>query len=293
MKMIASGFGARGEKRTFDSPFFCRCWSVGRMLVGLVWAGLLVCALLTEFIPFLNSIAAHGKCRSSLATESLGGIEFFHRCCQVQKSYFRHMYLLGSLLAIVALLQSLVVSTISHQQSVCLLLWMFHNFRRLWETHFMTIFGSSTMHLGGYIAGMIHYTFVPLTIYWADPFVQTSQVFEYFAILIFLVASWIQYDSHRVLYEIKRRKTHSKSHSVYEVPIESSFRYVCCPHYSAEILIYFSFLILLNFNASALLLLVWVTANLSVVANQQYLWYLKHHGPKIPRNWRRLIPLIW
>lgn len=267
------------------------------MFFGLVWAGLLFCALLTEYIPFLNSIAVHGKCRSSLLhTEPLKKIELFHLWCQVPKSYFRHMYLLGSLLAIVVLLQCLLDSNISYQKSLCLLLWMLHNFRRLWETFFLTIFGSSTMHLGGYIAGIIHYSFVPLTIYWGDPFVQASSfdaILECFAILIFVIASWIQYESHRVLYDLKRGKASSNSHFVYEVPIVSYFRFVCCPHYSAEILIYVSFLMLLHFNASAFLMLVWVTTNLSIVANQQYCWYLKHDGPKIPRNWRRLIPLIW
>jgi 3-oxo-5-alpha-steroid 4-dehydrogenase 3 / polyprenol reductase len=262
------------------------------MLVCAVWAGLLFCALLTKYIPVLNSIAVHGKCSSPLPTESLNGIELLHRCCQIKKSNFRHMYLLGSVLAMTALFQSVLDLNSSTQKILCLFLWLLHNIRRLWETQFMTIFGSSTMHLGGYFAGLVHYTFVPMTIYWANPLIETSS-FDFFAIFIFIFASWIQYDSHRVLYQMKQGKIHSKSHSVYEIPTKSCFQYVCCPHYSAEIIIYLSFLVLLHFNASAFLLLVWVATNLSIVANQQYCWYCKHDDARIPRHWCRLIPFVW
>jgi 3-oxo-5-alpha-steroid 4-dehydrogenase 3 / polyprenol reductase len=266
-------------------------------MLWLCWAGLGGCALLTELIPLLKPIAIHGKCRSS-SPPANSWFEL-HAFCQVPKSYFKHMYVLGSVFALIVLLYSMppLSNDISTRIRICLFLWTLHNIRRLWESCCITIFGASTMHLGGYLAGLAHYLLVPLTIYFASPIPKPSSSLGVFvdisAVCLFFLASKVQYSSHEILYQLKRQQRSLNSRPIYEVPTKSYFEYVCCPHYLAEIFVYGSLCILLRFDFSVWLMLFWVTTNLAVVANQQYRWYLRQHEDKVPRNWKRLVPMVW
>jgi 3-oxo-5-alpha-steroid 4-dehydrogenase 3 / polyprenol reductase len=276
-----------------------RCGDVG--MLRLVWVTLIGCAVLTESVPFLNPIATHGKCQSSSQINTWKAINSLHTLCQVPKSFFKHMYRLGSLFSVIILLQSIypwyqLRNKMQLRMTICLVLWTIHNLRRLWETNYMTIFGTSTMHLGGYVAGMVHYIAVPLTIHFANCISDPSSLdilVDIAAICFFFFANWVQFRCHEILYRLKRQQKYSNSSPIYEVPTESYFHYVCCPHYLAEICLYGCVWILLRFDVPALLMLLWVTTNLAIVANQQYCWYIQQHKQNIPRNWKRLLPMVW
>ena len=62
----------------------------------------------------------------------------------------------------------------------------------------------------------------------------------------------------------------------YSFPKEGMFVYIACPHYLAEIGIYFSFYILAPMKISMIMMLLWVICNLAIVADIQHKWYEKH-----------------
>lgn len=268
-------------------------WDMHHILVPSLWGILIVCAILTELIPSLRSISAHGKCRASLETTS-SRIDFIHSICQVPKSYFRHMYALGSLLALTSLYCSLSFQQ-SFQQILCLLLWTLHNLRRLWESFYITIYGSSTMHVGGYLVGLFHYVVAPVTFLLVAPPTHAMSIdMIVLSATIFLLANWIQFNTHLILYILKAsNKRASPFRFIYQVPTESYFRYICCPHYLSEILIYLSFTIIFYHDPAIWCMLLWVITNLSIVANRQYCWYQEQVDLKVPTHWKRLVPFVW
>ncbi|KAH6592844.1 hypothetical protein BASA50_007800 [Batrachochytrium salamandrivorans] len=80
----------------------------------------------------------------------------------------------------------------------------------------------------------------------------------------------------------------------YPLPCGSWFRFVACPHYLFEIIIYASFVILSGMkDGSAWTVLIWVTCDLAVSANLQWNWYKKIYPTLVTPSWKRLIPLIY
>jgi len=81
----------------------------------------------------------------------------------------------------------------------------------------------------------------------------------------------------------------------YEVPRGSWFQRLCCPHYSAEILVYVSFLLLDPSSKALQTLLLWVTSNLAVTGRRQLLWYRTNDQLRgdVPRDWCVLLPGVF
>ena len=102
------------------------------------------------------------------------------------------------------------------------------------------------------------------------------------------------YDSRDSSSDLSDRNNQCKKH-FYSLPEGIGFEYVSCPHYTAEILIYISFWILSLSSLSLFSMTLWVTCNLSVVADSQYLWYKKHFPEEMKKrkNWKRIFPCIW
>lgn len=82
----------------------------------------------------------------------------------------------------------------------------------------------------------------------------------------------------------------------YLLPSGSLFDYVSCPHYLLEIVSYLSIWLQLSTSLTCMLLFLWVTVNLSVVAYNQFVWYMDMFPEaflKEKKNWRILIPFVW
>lgn len=179
-----------------------------------------------------------------------------------------------------------------------------HTARRYLECRYMTSYGNSTMHIGGYICGLFHYILVPVCLVIADnKFSTTSStcIGLPYPILLFLVASYQQFVSHKKLYEIKNITIKAQNNSKnganlgYRIPRGSMFDYVCCPHYFDEILIYLSFYLMSPASPSLLFLLIWVSSNLTVVSCFQLQWYKNEFSSTsgFPNNWKRIIPFVF
>lgn len=259
-----------------------------RALSG-IWLLLSFCAILTACVPALHGISTHGK-RQITTTLSISSSLFtrMNVYLQVPKRYFWHMYLLG----LISTMCIIVTSPneyfrVSPEHSLILTLWTVHLTRRLFECHLITIYNDSTMHVAGYVVGLLHYVLAPSTILAGTPYISFTTVTC--ALLLYMFASSLQYCAHITLYHIK---CDAPAKSPYRLPKTLPFRYTATPHYLAEILLYISFLILVP-NFASMCLLVWVTVNLAVVANQQYHWYVSKFPEEVPQRWSRLIPAVW
>jgi hypothetical protein len=289
--------------------------------VDFLWASFVLCVVLTEIVPQLKGIANHGKFNDPDNSSSV--FNTIHSHLQVPKCWFLHMYILSVTLS-VCVLYTLIANSQSTNTHVlwCLCLWTLHGIRRLLESLFITTYGKSKMHIGGYMAGIVHYCeyrnishyfvlfscifpigAVPVTILQdtaanaclAPPL---SSVLSVCAVLLFAASSYWQWDAHFVLYHMKQAQLQSNSKMTsktphYALPNQSLFAHVCCPHYTAEMALYLSFCLLLPCRPAMWLMLLWVTANLSVVANRQYQWYAEKHRDEISPGWCRLLPGIW
>jgi len=287
--------------------------------ITLLWCGLIIGSLLVAMIPQLSCVSHHGKCS---VTDSQ---RFFDKLT-VPKSYFIHFYILGSVMTI---LMMIIHSNVFHfTNTIALFLFLFHNLRRCWECFFITEYGYSTMHITGYLCGMIHYFMYPITL---ELSIIDREVFKtkestreiinnpifYSIIGLFILANGLQYISHDILYRNKRKllkkkdddeddddqnsslSTASNGDNIvpkiqYTIPTGWGFNYCCCPHYLAEILIYLSLLCLEHHTFMMFLTFIWVLSNLSVVAYQQYCWYLQYYVEEMEeRKLTILFPFLW
>jgi hypothetical protein len=311
-------------------------------LSSCVWLCFTLCALLTHSLPWLHKISQHGK-RSNTTTEKTASsssssssrlqcfIDQLHDQLFIPKKLFLHLYVVGLGCAAyhTAHAWEEVTRTIpgpefsgsgtgtgsgvgdeslvwcyTHRSQLCLILWTCHVLRRLFESLLITHYGSSRMHVGGYVAGMVHYVMVPVCLRETIGCTQSensgdnnSSITALFMVapcLLFVAANYYQFEAHLILYRMKDKQRRSANPSVYHLPTESWFSVVCVPHYSAEIVVYLSFVLLLPMNChSPQLLLVWVTTNLAVVAQNQYTWYMHQYQSQVPHTWYKLIPYIW
>lgn len=244
----------------------------------ILWISMTVAALLVCFLKPLSSIKKHGKLNVSTI-----------RYLTVPKQYFSHFYAMGIASGVVALL----VDEIKLDRISLILFSMFeiHMIRRQWESKTITIYGQSTMHVGGYFCGLVHYLGVSVTLLSPNQHYKAVHYWQIVVSFIFyILGSYAQCKCHYILYLIKKRNPHMK----YQIPKGFWFDYICCPHYLAEIIIYSSYLVLRPERTSALLLFVWVSCNLSIVSNEHYIWYNNSFGKdNVPKLWRRLIPFVW
>ncbi|KAG1040460.1 hypothetical protein G6F25_004761 [Rhizopus arrhizus] len=112
----------------------------------------------------------------------------------------------------------------------------------------------------------------------------------FIAISLFLYASIHQYRCHCILASLRYLST-----TKYSVPKGDWFEWIVAPHYFADILIYVSLCILYRFQNMIILFgLVWTVVNLSITANQTFLWYQKQfpQHPELKKRWR-IIPGIY
>lgn len=82
------------------------------------------------------------------------------------------------------------------------------------------------------------------------------------------------------------------------MPTEGWFKYVSCPHYFAEILIYCSYVLLMGthrgggFGQGYVLVALWVFSNQACVAGSMHQWYQRKFED-YPRGRKRMIPGVW
>jgi 3-oxo-5-alpha-steroid 4-dehydrogenase 3 len=262
--------------------------------ICLVYFFLTVGSFLVASCSSLQVVAQHGKMSSPADKKVPTIINDWRKLLAsmtVPKSYFAHMYIVSLFACIVLIFTNYQ----SARASVSLVLFLCHSLRRFLECLFITNFSASRMNIGGYLAGLIHYIVVPLTLSQpASTVIRTGWVGA--LVSLFVMTSLWQSNLHYILFQLKNRSLRDKNGrgGAYMLPTGSTFRYVCCPHYTAEIILYLS-LFVLDFQSSLrLCMLIWVVSNLFVVSSSQYDWYRERNWSEMQvRNTKRLVPFVW
>jgi 3-oxo-5-alpha-steroid 4-dehydrogenase 3 len=275
---------------------------------ALAFALLTVGSLIATIVPPIRCITQHGKGLKHGNPNVLAS-----RILTVPKSYFRHMYVVGILSGLYFAMNAISRPTrlhILHQQQtyVVFAFYLFQVGRRSYETFYLTIYGESRMHMAAYLLGLVYYILVPMSLSQQASSATSEAVPVMFARLllafaVFVVSSFAQYETHAQLFKNKLRMMNKRNEldgdsekMQYPLPRGLMFDWVLCPHYTAEIGVYLSFVLVRPYNLSSWAMLVWVIANLSVSADNHYRYYCVH-GPTedliAQKKIRRILPGIW
>eukprot|EP01039_Chlorochromonas_danica_P010141 gene10141-11224_t len=321
MEWLESASAFEGEEDSEEiEDYIIRFLSNWSTSVDLLWVLMILGALLAG-LPQLSFVGTHGKRASSSARQDFYSIWSMPVNWQsfvdmtVPKKTFRHFYVLGSSASAVLLLWMYLRPY--PVKTLAAVLFFLHCLRRLWECYYLTEFGDSSMHVSGYLVGMVHYLLVPVTLLIAACEEKVSRTRHYLVlglrkkdekratvvIALYLLATLLQFFSHRTLYYLKKRKIKEEkegssgqqgSQQLYILPSGGGFDYCSCPHYLAEIGIYLSLTIATYKCKTSYYLFLWVLANLSVVAYKQYSWYLEKFPDEVlEKNWYILFPFVW
>ena len=120
----------------------------------------------------------------------------------------------------------------------------------------------------------------------------TFSWYQYFGVVLFLWASWHQWNCHNILAKLWHSES-GRTVKLYRIPYGDWFEYVSSPHYLAEILIYISFfLIQKGQNIYVGLILLFTIQNLSLGATVTHEW---HHNKfkDYPKNRNRIFPFLY
>ena len=294
-------------------------------MISTLFCLLSVCALLVSLVPTLQPIANHGKC----TRENIKDNNILMQWCDIRvpKYLFGWMYVYGLVTGIACFVYFPQVASISQSQFAAsnlpeLVLYEIHCLRRMLECLLMTHFGTSTMHIAGFLVGLVHYTLVPLCLVLnhGNTYKKTYPYSIFvLSLILYILGSIVQSHAHYVLFVIKRKDKskhkHNQNQSRYAFPTGGGFEYIAAPHYAAEIVIYFSWFVCGGPSVAKGWMAFWVISNLSVVADAQYRWYRENFPEEFKSKtknnqkksssdngkvrsggllpWKRLIPGIW
>lgn len=309
------------------------------LIVGPIYFLLTVAAILSLVSPSLHTLSCHGKTRISYNKKNhYTDKNFFQRIWNflltsnvltVKKCRFTDFYVVGIITTILLIYRLNNIITIEtqlqhHWLPTCLLL--VHLIRRLCECVWIQkSMPSSRMHVAGYLLGVLHYLCLPFVFVPVVPYHELEQgsknsrvilvVFRFMAILGCLYYQYQQFRHHVILGKLRRPNEISGNINSYRIPTAGWFDFVSCPHYLAEIMVYFMFAIVLQIQASETkisiqnsamndivsmlcinrhwVVLLWVSTNLSISASRSHAWYISTFGLAYPKQRRKLIPCMW
>ncbi|TQS36043.1 hypothetical protein Golomagni_03515 [Golovinomyces magnicellulatus] len=297
-----------------DPSMFCRLFFT---------SGVLVCLGGVFVTPIQSHIMAYGS-RSTYQPmmnqqrSFIGSLFNKVASLRVPHSWFTHYYVAsvissffwlyqivtyGSTLRYLATLSEF--NGVSMSMNQILLSWLLmtiQGVRRLLESLTLIKKSQSQMWIGIWILGIFFYLVMGIAI-WIEGIASLDREVPvgnfllhlslqnpktYIALAIFVAASVAQNICHRHLFNLKK----------YSLPHHRFFRYIACPHYTCECLIYLSIALVSApegwvFNSTVLTGLSFVVANLAVTSDGTYRFYLERFGPEKMENKWRMIYLLY
>lgn len=238
-------------------------------------------------------------------------VRCFPQAAVVPKSWFVHFYITGSLV------NAACLGWLAHSRAwpcygthamLAGILFQFHLARRLLECLFVHSYApGSSMPMLVYLGGIAHYVFSPLSLVsntdnCESPHGDNNPLFRCVSaptvaagIAIFAFGNLLQHVCHRYLASL-RETGHKKDESdsgdgQHFLPSWGPFRYVYCPHYTAEVCIYVGlWLVCGPTSFTPFALACWTAANLSVTGSRTLQWYKQTFGPERTRTLRAIFP---
>ncbi|KAK8089346.1 3-oxo-5-alpha-steroid 4-dehydrogenase [Apiospora hydei] len=245
-------------------------------------------------------------------------VAWFTSVGKVPHSWFKHFYILsvcsslfwaaqymsdGTVITLMARAQakSLKSSMTTNQAMLTWLLMLMQGCRRLFECFAILRPSTSKMWIVHWVLGMAYYACINVSV-WIEaspsllqpgeiPFTlrqKQPSANEVVGTLLFLVAWIMQYRCHKYLAGLKK----------YSLPEDGMFRYLICPHYTCECMLYLSLAITAApegrlFNQTIICGLMFVATNLGVTAGDTRKWYAEKFGQNsIQQRWN-MVPLVY
>lgn len=309
--------------------------------VGPIYIILTAVAVLSTVSPALTSLSSHGKTRlySNKCLDSNNSKSVGRGLCQqiwnfvlnsnylsVKKSRFIDFYAIGGIITTIIILinhkmiggadEDINTKTTTTEHTHCLpaYLLLIHLVRRFFECLWVQkSVSTSRMHVAGYLLGVIHYLCLPLVFEPSRTGAKEGrQIERLMAIVGCLYFQYQQHLHHATLGNLRPNVTKSSGGiNSYRIPKGDWFEFVSCPHYFAEIMIYFMFAILIQVQTDSTaiedeesyisyrlhtqthwIVLLWTTTNLSISAARTHEWYVSTFGQAYPCR-KKLIPFLW
>ncbi|KTW31442.1 hypothetical protein T552_00084 [Pneumocystis carinii B80] len=277
----------------------------------------LISGLLTvRIIPSTKRWLYYGKILECI--DYKGKIKWPISCIMVPKKYFIHFYIISILSTCFWTIGIYFcrfcnkcnwIGYFSNNKTqslfevyMCLLFMGLHGIRRFYECLVIEKYSNSQMWIGHYLLGLTYYLFCNISM-WCEgggnlknlairvfDFEDNSVIVVFFSILFYCFFSWMQHSSHITLSKLRIHPNSPK----YSLPTSGWFKYITCPHYTAEIGIYFSFVVLTRAqNKTIFLIFIWVILVLTISASQTYTWRLKTFGMHAPHSPWIIFPGIY
>lgn len=175
-------------------------------MLGLVYLSFTFLVILIKLLN-IKSLLGYGKTTSTNAF-------------QINKSYFRHFYIVGSIISLTLLilpsprilvdynLVSINGSTPKLNSQIALFLMFLQTARRLYEQTYIVTRTNSAMHIAHYLVGVWYYSFTPLTIISSvNLYSEAAYVNILVGALVFLVGYTQQYVVHSQLAYMRGKKS--------------------------------------------------------------------------------------
>ncbi|KAK9451802.1 uncharacterized protein V1518DRAFT_409585 [Limtongia smithiae] len=287
--------------------------------------------LIVRMAPALHPLLRHGKTlptaasREPAPSHALAITALFTRT--LPKAYFSHFYPLGASISAALLLVLVLAPTgaafpllrlllradallpvapstssavpLSHASIACALM-LLHCLRRTYETRHLDTRPNpaARIRFGHYLVGIVFYIVTPLALVcdalisalpprsqsptYKSPPSHLSQVC--IAAALFAVFSVVQFTAHAQL---------ACLHKYSPPPPSVLFKHTLCPHYAAEIGLYFTLAWICNFSPATVAVTVWTFINLAVSAEQSRKFYIAQFGPAAVANKWNILPFVF
>ncbi|ODV87354.1 hypothetical protein CANARDRAFT_93486 [[Candida] arabinofermentans NRRL YB-2248] len=285
-------------------------------IIGYLYILGISSVLLAYYCSPLNGLLKYGKTLvgSDKPSNNKSWFQYFESI-YIPKSTFCHFYVISLVLSTISLLFTITTSVedwnflswitpflvsptiepISYNQlEIIMLMNIIQALRRCYECYCISNFSpKSKIHISHYFAGLFFYTAIniqPVLLYLPNKGTdhEMTKLGGAFLIsaLLFLTASVDQFMNHKHLSQLKK----------YTQPSYGLFKYVSCPHYFDEIVIYFAHLIILR-NWYGILEFIWVVCNLCVSADGTYRYYTSEKQGVVAKDnmarYYRIIPFVY
>lgn len=241
-------------------------------------------ALLVTITVFYTSTFLHTRYLSIYGKLHDGNIRFGQSAIdrvlglKVSKTKFHHFYTFGALWNLIHM--AFIGGNALN------ILYQIHLVRRIAEQRYLfsprKLQRESVMSVGYYLAGLFFYTITPMAL--ALQRLKHGWIAA-LGISVFLYSNVMQNKYHRIFAKMYRTGIYVKPPSI------GLFRYVACPHYFCEILLYSSLLVVSDQTLLVIplyLLVLWTFLSLSFMATDSYKWYKKHFT--VDKDWKKIIP---
>lgn len=246
-------------------------------LLPPIYLALSLTAMVSRTAPLLKKLSEHGKTMTSQYDRN--------KFPWIPKRSFRHFYTTGVIWMILVIALFGDCSPASVKTTM-----MIHLLRRLYECTYVHKFTpSSKMHFASWLLGIGHYLLLPFN------FVGNGNATKPILSGLSVVANlWLQYEQYRHHVLLSKLRNFDRMASRM-VPQKGWFRLVLCPHYLAEVSIYFTWALMMpiheihDSNFGCWFLFLWVGTNLTISSLNNYDWY-KRQYPNLSQS--ALIPCV-